>query len=415
MRNVFNELEALFKMEQSIIKYANVIQKMRETITDESDLILFVNKVREKVQKEAFEAVVLNDGRGLVAMATGSGKSRVAVELAKYYEKQLKVNEEFGLIVPTEKLRDENWKEEFVKWEAESLWHQTERLCYASASKISDKNILLAILDEGHNITEMASEFFVNNHVENVVLLTATEPDGREKKEILQRLNIPVVYRLTLDVAVKLGFVAPYKITVVTTKLNDTEKDVPGGTKAKPFMTTEKAHYEYLDALANKTKNKFHIFARMQAIYNLKSKTKAMKFILEKIIPKDDRTLIFCGSIDQAETVNPYFYHSKSGDTSYNLFKQEKLNRLSCVKAINEGHNFPGIDSGVVGQLNSKEKDLIQRIGRLIRFRPGHEAHLYVLVCEGTQDVKWAQNALVNLDSTKIDYVFFEDLVKQYS
>ena len=27
-----------------------------------------------------------------------------------------------------------------------------------------------------------------------------------------------------------------------------------------------------------------------------------------------------------------------------------------------EGHNFPGVDSGIVGQLNSKEKDLVQRI-----------------------------------------------------
>jgi superfamily II DNA or RNA helicase len=65
------------------------------------------------------------------------------------------------------------------------------------------------------------------------------------------------------------------------------------------------------------------------------------------------------------------------------LFKSEKVNRLSCVKAINEGHNFPGIDSGVIVQINSKEKDLIQRLGRLLRFRPGHEGHLYIVVIKG--------------------------------
>ena len=76
----------------------------------------------------------MNNNGGMVAMATGSGKSRVAVEVAKYY-----FNPEHdyhaALLVPTEKLRDENWKEEFEKWEARNIWKHTERLCYASASR----------------------------------------------------------------------------------------------------------------------------------------------------------------------------------------------------------------------------------------------------------------------------------------
>jgi superfamily II DNA or RNA helicase len=72
-----------------------------------------------------------------------------------------------------------------------------------------------------------------------------------------------------------------------------------------------------------------------------------------------------------------------------------------------EGHNFPGVDSGIIGQLNSKEKDLVQRIGRLIRFRPGHEAHLYIVISESTQDEKWLENATENLNQSKIEYVRF--------
>jgi superfamily II DNA or RNA helicase len=79
-----------------------------------------------------------------------------------------------------------------------------------------------------------------------------------------------------------------------------------------------------------------------------------------------------------------------------------------------EGHNFPGIDSGIVGQLNSKEKDLVQRIGRLIRFRPGHEAHLYIVVAEGTQDAKWVETAVENLDQSKIEYVRIDNFKKRF-
>lgn len=38
---------------------------------------------------------------------------------------------------------------------------------------------------------------------------------------------------------------ATYKITVVSVALDITTKNIPGGTKLKPFMTTESAAYTY--------------------------------------------------------------------------------------------------------------------------------------------------------------------------
>jgi len=414
MRKYFRELEELFQNPKSVLTYIDKIEALREKITEPLAEVEFVNKVREKVQNEAIQAVVNNRG-GMVAMATGSGKSRVAVELAKFYNKPSV--SDIALIVPTEKLRDQNWLEEYNKWEAGNLWDKTERLCYASASKVQNKDFELVILDEGHNITELSSEFFINNGAENIVLLTATPPDDKVKRQIISDLGLKLVYELTLDQAVRLGFVAPYKITVITVPLDATTKNIPGGTKAKPFMTTEAASYAYhnkrvqqsmFDETAQgKARLKFAILNRMQFIYKIPSKTQVIKFLLDRVIPQDDRTIIFCGNIEQAEYVCPTYYHSKSGNQHYDAFKNETINRLSCVKAVNEGHNFPGVDSGIIGQLNSKEKDLVQRIGRLIRFRPGHEAHLYIVVSEGTQDEKWLEKAVENLNKSKINYVRF--------
>jgi superfamily II DNA or RNA helicase len=421
MRKYFRELEVLFQNPKSILTYIDKIEALRENITEPLAVTEFVNKVREKVQNEAIQAVIDNNG-GMVAMATGSGKSRVAVELAKYYCEPF--FSDTALLVPTEKLRDENWAEEFKKWNANSLWEETTRLCYASASKISEKDFELAILDEGHNITELSSEFFLNNKVKRTVLLTATPPENLTKVEILIQLGIKLVYELTLDQAVRLGFVAPYKITVVTIPLDNVTKNIKGGNKTNPFMTTEFSTYSYWtkriqscmsdSSPQGKAKMKFAILGRMQFIYKLPSKTAVIKYLLNKVIPEDDRTIIFCGNIEQAEQVCPTFYHSKSGNVAYDAFKAEEINRLSCVKAVNEGHNFPGVDSGIIGQLNSKEKDLVQRIGRLIRFRPGHEAHLYILVSEGTQDEKWLENAIENLDQSKIEYIRFTNLKSRF-
>jgi superfamily II DNA or RNA helicase len=422
MRKYFRELETLFQQNpNSILTYIDKIEALREKITEPLAIEEFVNKVREKVQHEAIQAVIDNNG-GMIAMATGSGKSRVAVELAKHYADMLE-NECFSLIVPTEKLRDENWKEEFSKWGAESLWKRTKSLCYASASKIHGGEFDLLILDEGHNITDLASEFFINNEIKRTVLLTATPPDGKEKTDILNQLEIKLVYQLTLDQAVRLGFVAPYKITVLYVPLDNVTKNIPGGTKTKPFMTTEAATYSYWNRRVQqcfgnttpqgKAKMKFAILGRMQFIYKLPSKTVAIKFLLDKVIPPNDRTLIFCGNIEQAEEVCPTWYHSKSSDVAYKAFKNESINRLSCVKAVNEGHNFPGVDSGIIGQLNSKEKDLVQRIGRLIRYRAGHEAHLYIIVSEGTQDTVWLDNAIENFDQSKVEHIRFTNFKAQ--
>jgi superfamily II DNA or RNA helicase len=420
MKKYFKELETLFQNSESILTYIDKIEALREDITEPLAITEFVNKVREKVQNEAIQAVVDNNG-GMVAMATGSGKSRVAVELGKHYINS--IDKSLALIVPTEKLRDENWKEEYQKWDAEYLWTPTIRLCYASASKIKNKEVELAILDEGHNITELASEFFLSNNVKRTVLLTATPPEDRIKKQLLSDLHIDLVYELTLDQAVRLGFVAPYKITVITVPLDNVTKNISGGNKTTSFMTTEAATYAYHNKRVQqcfgdqtpqgKAKMKFAILGRMQFIYKIPSKTQVIKFLLDKVIPKEDRTLIFCGNIEQAETVCPTFYHSKSGNQAYDDFKSEKINRLSCVKAVDEGHNFPAIDSGVIGQLNSGEKQLVQRIGRLIRFRPGHEAHLYIVVSESTQDEKWLENAIENLDQSKVEYVRIDNFKKR--
>lgn len=383
-----------------------------------------MKKTKSQVQEEARIAIEANGGRGTFLGATGVGKSKVPID---YIKKHLNAWSNILLVVPTEKLRDVNWKNEFEKWDAAQYYENIERSCYISISKIKGKKYDLVILDEVHNITENNSEFFANNEVKDIIALTATAPDSFIKRQILTSLRLNPVYIVTVDEAVNWGLISPYRVVVNYVRLDTVHKNVKAGTKAKPFMTTEYNAYKYLtnsiEALMYKDiKSPYEekrlqmlIFKRMRFIYDLETKSKAAEFLLNQIIPEDERTLIFAGSIKQAERLNPYSFHSKSKDDSaYVKFVEKEINRLSGVSSLNEGHNLPDVDNALIAQLNSKELHFIQRVGRTVRYREGHVANIHIITAKDTVDETWTEKAIGGIDKENIQRVNFEELKMKY-
>lgn len=373
---------------------------------------------REKVQAEALQAVIDNDGSGILCLATGSGKSLIGINYCKYLYKDLGKKFKCLLVVPTEKLRDTNWQDEFSKWKGLTIYNNClDRTCYASLNKIKNKEYDLVLFDEIHRSTPNNFKFFENNVVNNILGLTATYPKDEIKKDLFDKIGLKVVFSYSLDNAVKAGVVAPYKIKVIELTLDDKEKYIKAGSKEKPFLTTEFGQYNYLNTImqkilySGKDAPAWLFLKRMHFIYNLKSKTKVAKSIIEQI-PKDERTLIFCGSIEQATELCPHRFHSKTDDKDLTSFCKEKINQLACVNALNEGMNIPNLDNAVIVQLNSNELSTIQRIGRCIRHRPGHEATIYILSVIQTQDEKWVKKALENFDSNNIEYLSYKNFIK---
>jgi superfamily II DNA or RNA helicase len=353
--------------------------------------------MRKQIQDQAL-LMSLENKKSTLAMCTGSGKSRVSILLSQ------KLNPKtICLIVPTEKLRDENWKDEFQKWNAIEIYDRMERYCYASIAKIKDKQYDLVIADEAHNITEKNSRFFYDNKIERIIGLTATPPESKEKQKLLEEIA-PVSFVYTLEQGVKDGVVAPYEITVIETRLDNKEKTIKAGKKGSYYYITERKKYESLSRFINilrySGKNEtFAILNRMRFLYNLESKTELAKYVLKHVIDPKERTLIFCGSIAQSEILSKHSFHSKTNDDSLNLFKAKKINQLSCVQSLNEGQNLPDVDNGFIVQLNSKQKDLVQRIGRIIRLREGHTAKIWILSVQDTQDEQWVDNALKDFNN----------------
>lgn len=369
------------------------------------------NEIQEKAVQAILDCFMNKRKNALVTAATGVGKTKIAFNVIKDLV-SIKPDAKVLIVVPTEILRDEGWKEEALKWGFSEIWDKNiERVCYASLNKISNKTYNLVILDEIQNITKNNTKFFFNNNniTPKILGLTATLPEEFEKKILLHKLNLDVCFEVPIDKAIKDKLISPYEITVIKTTLDNLQPTVKFTSGGKPYYLTEEVAYkkltksiEFAKMTNNFKKIDMLIFARMRVIYNSINKTIIANHLLSNYIDKEEKTLIFCGSIKQAEILCPYTYHSKSSDKDLIAFKQGTINKLSCVNALNEGHNIPNIDNAIITQVTSKERHLVQRVGRIIRYRVGHIGKIYIIVLKDTVDEQWLQKALENIENLNI-------------
>jgi len=406
-----------------------------------------INSVKDEIQQQA-HAVWLAAGRvGTMAAGTGFGKSKVAVMECQRMERELILLEHYLqneskpilLVTPTEKLRDENWPREFSDWDCHYMYDRNVKaICFASLKNEMNNptRYKLIILDEVHRLTELSATAFLQtgedvlttflstNLADAVMGLTATVPDPKrdpEKAAIIAKIA-PVVFTYSLDQGVADGMIADYEIRVIETYLDDSTKNITAGTKTAPFQTTEYAQYNYMEKQIKKYRAQaggaatpkqkasleklamFATMARNRFLYNLPSKT-ALAAKCIKSISAGKRTLVFAGSIAQCEELlGENVYHSKSGSTAINRFNTAQINILGVVNAANEGLNFFELDQSLIIQVDSNERNLVQRVGRCLRQRDGHKAIIYILCVQGTADERWLEKSLKGFDQSKITY-----------
>jgi len=377
------------------------------------------NEIKEAIQDDALKFWVANGYRSIIAAATGVGKTRIAVLAAKR-ELQSNPNAVIYIAVPTETLRDVDWPAEFKNWGCEDILPKINLLCHASMDKVQAGEIDLFVWDECHHATPNNSVFFSNNKVYRMLFLTATEPEaskyGNENdKLIILKTLCPTSYIVTLEQARFLNLVADFEVKVLLFDLDKTSMNILGGTKARPTYTTEAAQYKYLTKLIQKSmfgakKSQgmmfFYVQKRNQLLYNLESKKKLAKTVMGKLITPENRTLIFCGSIEQSkELCGENIFNSKSDSTYLSKFQAKETNFLGVVNALDEGKNIDALDQSIIVQLSSSKRGITQRIGRNIRWREDHTALIVVLVAKGTKDEDWYRAAFKD---------FNKDRVKEY-
>lgn len=378
-----------------------------------------VDKDKEKIQKEALDAWTESNKKGTVEIITGLGKTIIGLHAIMTMPKGSKV---LWLAETNQRWKDvgediENYKKFYG---IDILDHvNIDMYCYQSAYKWTNKHYHLVIADEFHDaLSPEYSKFFIYNTYDAILGLSATInrkteyvcEDGSTitKGDLIDRIA-PVCYKYSVSQGQEEGTARKLLIHVINHSLDFTTKNMPAGSKAKPFVTTEKAGYDYWDNEFKKSlflpanikefKLRVTSSARARILYNLPSKVVAVKRLLEVIKHK---TIIFGNSIEALTQVTPNVISSKNKDLVNadirSKFDSGTYNVIGSFKMLKQGANLKGLSNAIIMSYFSVEKDLIQMAGRL-RKDGDRDGHIFIFVTAGTVETKWFAKATESFSS----------------
>ena len=333
----------------------------------------------------------------LCELPTGVGKSKIAIDFIKgRYKKGNKI-----LIVIPKLVLIENWKEEFKKWQCEGMLGGVVFTTYISYPKhVGEWDFV--VYDEAHHLTERCYDALSlpEMKVKYNILLSATVGYNKRTdfKYFFRNLEIfKVGVRKTIDEDI----LPDPRVYLIPLKLDNTIADleIVKNSKCKQFVVvkyadrykyskvtnmkviikcTQQQYYDNICSLINYYKFRSHnrqfmelylreCGTRLKWLSN--EKTSIVRQILKVLDNK--RTLTFCNSILQTEVLGKYCINSKNKDSMKHLtmFNEGKVNHITSVAILDEGMNLTDCEVGVFAMLNSSDRIILQRLGRLLRHK----------------------------------------------
>ena len=379
-------------------------------------------KTKDEEQRKALNNWARNGFIGSIIAGTGFGKSRCGVIAVG---KTLDDTEDGRAIVlvPTTQLQ-EQFKQEFIKWDYEHVLDRVDILCYQSAYKLEEEHYTVVVCDEIHlGLSPEYRKFFENNTWDKILCMTATLPEDMEYKEVLDSVA-PTVYQISLDKCVELGLVSPYEIYCIPVELTSIEeKDYKKANNLFVYYKYKLGQFDAFDqakyimgpgkhTATNEEKASAAQFYR--AIRDRKAvvdhaDNKVAE--LQKIVIRNigEKLLVFGGSNEftnkLAEATEPFSttYHSgikkKARDQALEDFKSGNKPVLCSTKALNQGFDVADATMAVICGLTSKALTMIQRVGRIIRYQEDKIGRIYVLYVKDSQEEKWLKSSIKSLNN----------------
>lgn len=352
----------------------------------------------------------------LLEFPTGFGKSKCALEIVKnnHWNKVL-------IVIPRLVLEN-NWNEEIKKWNAKIP--EVTYVTYVSLYKHADIQYDAIIFDECHHLSDNCLDIINTLKYKQAILLSATV--SRNKwYDILSVFNPLVRKRISLQEAVEGEALPSPQIILLPLKLdaqNQTCTFTKGKGKEKiecnfvdrwkyfkdpKYTVTVKCtpaqyHFEMSNMIEWYKKTSFS----KPAMKNLwlhkagerlkwlsKVKEEQILKLIKSDILKNQRFLIFCSSIEQTELFGNAVNSNKTDLQALKDFNEEKVNYISACNMLDEGVNITSCKYGIFAGLNSSDRMIIQKGGRILRHR---EPVLIIPYFIGTRDEEIKDKMIVN-------------------
>lgn len=406
-----------------------------------------MNKKLYKWQKECLNNWINAGFHGIVDVTTGAGKSYFACAailylLNKYPDLRVRI------IVPTLML-SRQWRENLINNTTLSVGMYNGQIknspdndatiYVVNSARYTVSRHILSDFSTGHPVLLIADECHhygstENSHIFDFIHymndssdkyyslgLSATPFSESNRLILLQHLG-KVVYQYHAADAVTDGIISPFIIFETALSFNKCEweeydrisiqlsklyklllieyphlRDVPD----RSFFASIRQLVSYEDDEDSIVYKYFTLTLKRRKITLLaESRLSCTKELILRL-HQDNRILIFCERIEQAESIKTIIsnnitkrislYHSNMTPDAKRLsldnFRMRQSNILISCRALDEGMDVPDADVGIVLSSTSVERQRIQRLGRILRHSDSKEkAVLYYLYIKESSD-----------------------------
>lgn len=404
-------------------KYRDIVEFLRQEGVEIEDHVLdnvipspvydveFDFELRE-YQKEAVEKW-MRSKRGVIVLPTGAGKTIIALEIIR------RLSVSTLVVVPTLALL-EQWKErlsvfgnvgEFSgrKKELNPITVTTYDSAYINAEILGDK-FLLIVFDECHHLPSEAYRNIAQMSVAPYRLgLTAFPERADELHGLLPNLIGGIVYQKTPEELVG-KYLAPYEIVGIRIPLTKEEKE-----KYKRYYEIFKSYIEKrgitfrnledFQRIVMRSGSDEEAFKALRALeqarkiaFSSKRKLEKLREILER--HKGEKIIIFTRHNELVYEISrrfliPAITHKtdkKERSEILKKFREGRYKAIASSQVLDEGIDVPDASVGVIISGTGSSRELVQRLGRILRPAPGKEkAILYEFISVGTSEVRVAK------------------------
>ena len=370
-------------------------------------------------QEEAVDEWIANDYRGIIAMATGTGKTRTAIAAAN-----LNADSRMTLVVvPTTTLLNQ-WKEDIedliddadilvcsgdTDWRKEMLElvnpyrvdnedlvkkrpkemllttiHTATGEAFQSFIRGVPANRLQVIADEVHRYGADTFSTLFDIDADRRIGLSATPKrkyDDAGNRKIMNYFD-GIIFRFETSEAIENGYLSNYDYYPIVCDLKEEEYDKYKSYSQRIGQVTNQLNDNASGKSMRQLREKRERLARDRAKVLKKAENKPSRFgrFLETYHPTP--AIIFCEDNDQVDQIR-YQLDQKKGEDSYAVFVSDmdddkkasafyKFNHgmvdyLLAINCLDEGVDVPDCPTAIIIASSSNERQFIQRRGRVLR------------------------------------------------
>ncbi|MBT3268521.1 DEAD/DEAH box helicase [Candidatus Poribacteria bacterium] len=361
-------------------------------------------------QTEALEAWREANGRGLVVLPTGAGKTYVALlAIDAMLRDTLVVAPTLDLVAQWYDVLKAGFRQDIgVLGGGEHIVRPITVGTYDSAY-IHMENLGasfgMVVFDECHHLPGDAFSLAAQSCLAPYRLgLTATPERADGRHDALTQLVGPIAYRRDIDELAG-DYLADYHVERILVELTADERDAYAEARGvyRDFVAGQGIRMSSPDgwtqfiirsSISAEGRRAMAAYQRQRSLaFAAPSKLAYVDHLLHR--HRNDRVLLFTERNNAAYEMSRRFlapvitHQTKVTERSAILekFGEGVYNVLATSKVLNEGVDMPDANVGIVISGSGSVREHVQRLGRILRRQPGKSAVLYELVAEDTSEM----------------------------